>query len=252
MADNPNDTTRGGVEESDDITLIDPRKLDAEARKIREAEKLADRKEEVERRLIQSEKKLLALGISPLRTDGSIKPDDSRQVPKTGKAPVGSPSNTAKLEKEIAELKEQIKDLGEFTKKIESKFDTVEEKLGEASRIASDPVGYIVNIFTKSGFITKLLGTAGAAIALYEIVLSAIEKAFGVGGPFDIGVRVRDELKAFGPLQKILDIRSGKIFFSPDTSIYQGVAMSSNTSKLAGDMQRFNRLHAGTMIGDTL
>lgn len=242
---------KDGVEESDDITTMDPRKLDQEAQIVKGYEKLLVKRTEIERKLIESDKKLLALGISPLGNSGATKPDDSRVLPKTGKSPVKSSAESWEKQ-EIKRLDSMINDLKIKLDAQDKKFDMFDTKLGKAGQAISDPVGFAFNMLTKGSFITKLLGSAGAVIALYEIILTVVKKMFEDGGAFDIRLRVRDELKAYGPLQKILDIRSGRVFFAPDTSIYQGTALSSNGGKNASGTQRFNRLHSGATMGDMI
>jgi len=196
MSASPNDSSTDGVEEEVDIRTIDPKKLDEEARNLKKAEDLANKSEKVDKRLGGGKTRKL------LETE--------------------TPADRADIE--FNKFKVDFEKLKEKVEKNEKFIDVARDDLNKVSDIVSDPVRFITNIFTNPKFITKLLGVGTAAIGLYHVVLGFIEKR-------DIRVRVLNELKAFGPLQKILDIRAGRIFFSADTSVYQGTATSSNTSK---------------------
>lgn len=227
MSEQPNDQSSGGVEESGDITIIDPEKLDEEYRKILEAEKLVARKEKVEAKLGSGTRKMTETDAEG-GTEEVLSEDLKRMA------------------KEWKEYKAKVEKLEEF----EDKFT---DEIGKLSTFANNPMGWITRQFTDIKFIVKFIGVLAALKAFEMAIQRIVEDWLGPGGGGDVRVKVLAIVRSIPELGKILDIRSGKIFFSPVKGIFQGVGMTSNMDNKQNGMQRFTQIHGGTsMISDLL
>jgi len=210
-----------GVVEKIDITIIDPEALDEEARKLKKLERIAKGAQTAQAKITGGKggKRKMVESLGPSEAD---------------------------LTKDFEELKAKVERLEEF----ETKFS---DELGKLSTFANNPVGWITRQFTGQKFIAKFIGVIVALKAFEAARQHIVEDWLGDGGGGDVRVKVMAIVRTIPELAKMLDIRSGKVFFSPVKGIFQGVGMTANTDNKHVGMQRFTQIHGGTsMISDLL
>ncbi len=218
------------VSEELDLRIIDQESLEREAKKLEKAEDLAKRKTEVEKVLDKkfrniedqkAEQRLTAIGT----------PDQSPPGKKKGE-----PDDKKKSEEKIAEDKLQ---------KLEEDIERIDPIVGELSGLVQNPIGFLLGKITRGPILFKLLGAMLGLKVAFDIILGIVEDMFKPGGVADIRVKVRNEVKLFSELDKLVDIKAGRLFFLADTRLTQSAVGRGSTSELSNEMNRFRELNIG-------
>lgn len=216
------------VSEELDLRIIDQDSLEREAKKLEKAQKLVDKKLQIEKILSEKlpnieaeEKRLTAVGTPDLAPPGKRKekPDDEK-----------------KSEEQKAEAK---------LEKLEEDIERIDPLVSEFAGIIQNPAGFLLRSITKGPILFKIAGALLGLKVAFDIILGVIEDAFKPGGPFDIRKRVLDEVKTLSELKQLVDIRSGRIFFLADTRVTQSPRGRGSTNELSNDMNRFRELNIG-------
>jgi len=123
---------------------------------------------------------------------------------------------------------------------------TVQKDVGEVLQFSRNPAGFL------GGRLRGIVGKAGiagfiaiVAMQVAEQVFEYIKEQFGPGGVFDIRKEMEDRDKEMIEMSHILDRRAGRVFFTSDTELRQGIAQDSNTERLRDRMARYQALHLG-------
>lgn len=201
-----------GVEEEDDIRIIDPTKLDEQARLVKEAEDLARRKEKVEKKLGGT------ITGAPSRTTG--KPRD-----------IGL--ETQFLKDDIEKVEENVSDLQDSVFKIED--------------LISDPFNFFLGFFKKPAFITKLFAASALITGFTKIIIDRVKAMFAPGGVLDKRKFVLDQVKTIPELKALIDAKQGVVFFTPQIGLRQGAVKG-----IAENLRDGENLYRQEHIGDIM
>lgn len=212
--------TNSEVDEEIDITIIDAEKLDREAQKVLEAEKLADKAEKADSKLGG-------------RLSGIFRNRDPN--------------------KKLFGLFEEKQELQDKITKLENQMDDITSKIQDITPMLADPAQYVVSRITgKLGPITKLSMIILATLVAYNAVVGFVKGMFEPGSAFDIRKKVLEAAKTIPELNYLINTRNGTIFFTSDTSISQTAPNTSNTERLRDGHMRFNHFHLGDTLGDVV
>jgi chaperonin cofactor prefoldin len=207
------------VDEEIDIMIVDPDKLDAEAKKVAKATQLAEEAENADKKLGRLS------GIFQSR-------DPDKKL-------FG-----------LFEDKEAIKDR---ISKLENKMDKTEDIINQFQPWAADPVGTFIQAGSrKLGPITKLAGVIMALTVTYKAIVAMVSSLFQPGSVFDIRKKVLEAAKSIPELNYLINIRNGNVFFTADTSISQTAPTTSNTERMRDSHMRFNYFYLGDSLGDVV
>ena len=146
----------------------------------------------------------------------------------------------------MKKAEEERKAMQKLMKDNQKTISDLGSKVQEASGFASNPFSFLMS---------KMRGTLGGAgvagfiaiigIAVAQQVFKLIEAQFAPGGRFDIRKMMLDRDREIAELEHILDRRAGRVFFTSDLELKQGVVQTSNTERLADRMSRYQALHLG-------
>ncbi len=237
------------VEEETNIRILDPRKLDAQARKtIREMEDI--------RKRLEAEAKKATKAIN--QVSGPAQDIMNQQQGRTGfpgkiLADSGLLSGAgAPMERSnpFKELREQVRQNTQGRSELDKKMDKTIMGLQEAQGILNSPFGFMMGKAKAQLPMTLLKFTIiGAIVAtVAQQVFKMVKDSFGPGGINDVRKRVLDEAQTIPDLENLIAIRNGSVFFTSDVRVRQKVAQSSNTENLDMQSQRFNEFALGREI----
>lgn len=173
-------------------------------------------------------------------------------------------SATGGMQQRIQQLEAQMLELEKGRKKIDnqSKKERMENtrkiamnrkalakaegNIQEALSFSRNPMGAIMGRFRGAVGGAGMAGVIGLfALAVAEQVFEIIKKEFGPGGRFDVRKMMLDRDREIDDLQHIIDRRAGRVFFTGDIELKQGVVETSNTERLRDRMIRYQALHLG-------
>lgn len=145
--------------------------------------------------------------------------------------------------------KQSKKERAENTRRIaenRKELANMQSQVQEALSFSRNPMGAIMGKFRGA------IGGAGMAgvlalfaLAVAEQVMDLIEKQFAPGGRFDVRKMMLDRDREIEDLENIIDRRAGRVFFTSDVELKQGVVETSNTERLRDRMIRYQALHLG-------
>jgi hypothetical protein len=181
---------------------------------------------------------------------------------RTGQGKEQSPlGRLESMEVELLEAKkladvERMKNLKRIQSNMKSIADnkklisTVQKDVGEVLQFSRNPTGFL------GGRLKGMLGRAGiagfiaiVALQVAEQVFEYVKEQFGPGGAFDIRKEMLDRDREMIEMNNILDRRAGRVFFTSDTELRQGIAQDGNTTRLRDRMSLYRTIgtqQAGT------
>ncbi len=237
------------VDEPNNLRILDPRKLDAEARKtIKQMEDI--------RKRLQAEAKKADKAINDL--GGPATDILNQQAGRTGTpgkilAESGLVKGIAPALRKSSPWKDLVKQVEANTHKtsaLDQSLDKTIKGLSEAQGALNNPLGFMfgkAKQFIPGGLLKGgIIGTIVIAVA--QQVFEEIKKTFEPGGINDVRKKVLDEASTIPDLQNMIAIDNGSIFFTSDVRVRQKVAQSSNTENLDIQSQRFNEFALGRDI----
>jgi len=254
------------VEKDVDIRLLDPRKLDAEARKV-EREMIAIRKrleDEAKKAtkavetvqgapadIAQAEDEIRRAEKIPLGRQAEVKEAKRLGVVGVTRGPLAAGVAPAPRIDPFRDLKNKVEELEGTNEKLEEGLDKVNESLGEVQGIVGDPIGFLTKgIFGKIPSLLIKGGIIGTiVVAVGKTVFERIKATFAPGGINDIRKLTLEEAKTIPDIDNLIAIRNGSVFFSSDTRVRQKAVESSNTEALDISSQRFNSISVGSDLG---
>lgn len=254
-----------GIDDKIELHLIDTRQLVEEAKKIREAKKLATD--------AAAAKKDLAAGVSPLgqpaQQNFGAPIGNQKNKPKsffeseqqTRKSAIGGArTQTAftqqqlkqkELEKQIADQAKKQADLEKQQKKLQDEIEKAkkeadkkrEEFESKAWGTANVGIQSILNPASiPSTILSKIgrLGTVGAIIAFAAgEIISELQKQFDRGGIFSTKLKVPRQALTLNDIDVSNSWRDGTKYITSDLRIVQKAPQSSNTLKISHEAIRY-------------
>ena len=241
------------VEEEVELHLADTRQLVEEAKKLKQAERIKKRLDNVLKKSptqLREEKALLkrlnqqalTKGISPLgigggSAGGALPKSIAKAQTRVG-AVTGQRTGNAfrDLQKKIKKMekaqKKALKKIDDFQDKVIDKLDVAKSFLASGS-VAGGALGVF-------GGIASRFGPIGIAIAaIVATVVPQYFEQFERGGIFSTKLAVTEREKNIADIDYVVDVRSGTKFLTSDLRIAQKAPDTSNTLNLRYEHIRY-------------
>lgn len=222
------------IDEEVELRLIDTRQLVAEAKKLKEAKRIADEAKKI--------KPQLTFGQAPFAVEGQTLPKSQQKAQTRTGAVKGQNTFRAftEMQKKIKQAESQIKKLESTQKKIKRLTDEVKDKVLDKISIAGD-------VFQSGGSPAVLLGTTlgrfgpiGLMVASIVLPLFGLfSKEFERGGLFSTKLKITEREKNIVDVDFVIDVRSGTKFITDDLRIAQVAPERSNTQNLKYEHIRY-------------
>jgi len=226
----------GIIDEEVELRLIDTRLLVKEARKLKEAKRIADETKKIKPRLSFSQ----APFLSP---DETLPKSNQKAQTRTG-AIKGQNTFQAfiAMQKKVKELEKKqqkaIKKIDNFQDKFIDKLNGAESFLTSGS-ILGGTLGVFGGIATRFGPIGILITSAVTAIT------SQFFQEFERGGIFSTKLPVTEREKNIVDIDYVVDVRSGTKFLTSDLRMAQKAPDTSNTLNLRYEHIRYTSQELG-------
>jgi len=226
----------GIIDEEVELHLIDTRQLVKEAKKLKEAKRIAEQSKKV--------KKQLTFG-GPSQSiqagqQGLVPGADAKRQTRIG-AVKGQNTSSA-----FRDMQKKIKELERKEKKTNKNMEEIQSNFGQN-------VGEAKSILTTTGFglidgaqIASRFGPIGmivSAIALPLII--GMQKQFERGGVLSIFLKEKVQAKTINDEEELNQVRGGNKFLTDDLTIVQGAPQNSNTQNLKYEHVRFTAQQLG-------
>lgn len=221
------------IEEEVELRLIDTRELVKEAKKLKEAKRIADQAKKVKQQLTFSRpSQLIQAGEREF-----LRKSEARAQTRTGAVTSARFGNEfTKLQKKIKELEKKQKNV---TKKISEFQDKIVDKLEGAKSFltaGSLPAGALGAF----GGIAARFGPLGIAIAaIVSFIIPQYFEQFDRGGIFSTKLKITEKEKNIVDIDYVIDVRSGTKFLTSDLRIVQKAPDTSNTLNLQYEHVRY-------------
>jgi hypothetical protein len=204
-------------------------------------------------------KRKLAAGLPPIQTQTTPEPIEARRaegqaLPKsfrrepdliTGGALA---SGVPPVQRKQQSFQESIED--DIARKfgLTAKVKKVQEGLGTATDIMSDPLRFISGNLGEIFALATPMAVAAVAVSLVEEGVDAFESLFDDGGPLDTRKLIHNASKVVPQLQSLEDMSSGTVFFTADAGqkLRQVAPTTSNTRQLQQEHMRYIVQFQGT------
>ncbi len=220
------------VEEELELHLVDTSQLVAEAKKLKEAQRIKKQNDKITKELTK--------GVSPLgiTRDRDILPKAFAKKQTRKGAITGQKTANAftAMQKKIKELekkqKKTIKKINEFQDKIVDKLEGAKSFLTAGSL----PAGALGAF----GGMAARFGPLGIAIAaLVSFIIPQYFEQFDRGGIFSTKLKITEREKNIIDIDYVIDVRSGTKFLTSDLRIVQKAPDTSNTLNLQYEHVRY-------------
>lgn len=221
------------VEEEVELHLVDTRQLVQEAKKLKEAQKIAKDAKKVKKQLTFSQPSSM-IQAGP----GEVLPKREARAQTRVGAVTSARTETAfnamqkKLKKIEKEQKKALKKIDDFQDKFLDKLDLAESFLSSGAT-AGGALGL-------AGGILSRLGPVGIAIAaIVAAIVPQYFEQFERGGIFSTKLPITEREKNIVDIDYVVDVRSGTKFLTSDLRIAQKAPDTSNTSNLRYEHIRY-------------
>lgn len=221
------------IEEEVELRLIDTRELVKEAKKLKEAKRLADQAKKVKQQLSFSRpSELIQAGEREV-----LPKKQQRAQTRAGAVTSGRTQNAFNaLQKKVKELdkkqKKTAKKILEFQDKIVDKLEGAKSFLNAGSLPAGALAGF--------GGIAARFGPLGIAVAaIVSFIVPQYFEQLDRGGIFSTKLKVTEREKNIVDIDYVIDVRSGTKFLTSDLRIVQKAPESSNTLNLQYEHVRY-------------
>jgi len=221
------------VEEEIELHLVDTSQLVAEAKKLKEAQRIKKQNDKIQKKLTTS--------TAPVSFIGDPKdtlPKRQAKIQTRAGAITGQKTASVftEMQKKLKELekkqKKAIKKINEFQDKIVDKLEGAKSFL-TAGSLPAGALGAFGGIAARFG----PLGIAVAAIVSF-IVPQYFEQ-FDRGGISSTKLKITEREKNIVDIDYVIDVRSGTKFLTSDLRIVQKAPESSNTLNLQYEHVRY-------------
>lgn len=220
------------VEEEIELHLVDTSQLVAEAKKLKEAQKIKKENDKIQKDLTKG---ILPLGVT---AEGKVLPKALAKKQTRKGAITGQKTANAftAMQKKLKELekkqKKTIKKINEFQDKIVDKLEGAKSFLNAGSL----PAG-VLGAF---GGIASRFGPLGIAVAaIVSFIIPQYFEQFDRGGIFSTKLKITEKDKNIVDVDYVIDVRSGTKFLTSDLRIVQKSPESSNTLNLRYEHIRY-------------
>jgi len=241
------------VEEEVELHLVDTRKLVEEAKKLKQAERIKKKLDNVLKKSpsqLREEKEMikrlneqsLAKGVSPFGADptsrGPVLPKghDKAQTRKGAITGAKTANAFTDLQKKIKKMekaqKKALAKLDDFQDKVVSKLDTAKSFLAAGS-VSGGALGVFSGIASRFGPIGMVVA------AVVATIVPQYFEQFERGGIFSTKLPITEREKNIADIDFVVDVRSGTKFITSDLRIVQGAPETSNTLNLRYEHVRY-------------
>jgi len=221
------------VEEEIELHLVDTSQLVAEAKKLKEAQRIKKQNDKIKKQLTFSKpSELIQAGereVLPKR--------QARAQTRVGAVTSGRTGNA------FTALKKKVKELEKKQKKAVAKIDEFQDKFVDKMEGAQS---FLTSGSLSSGALGLLGGVASRfgpiGIAIAAIVSSFVSEFFNQfqrGGIFSTKLPITEREKNIVDIDYVVDVRSGTKFLTSDLRIVQRAPETSNTLNLTYEHIRY-------------
>ncbi len=224
------------IDEEVELRLIDTRQLVAEAKKLKEAKRIADEAKKI--------KPQLSFSQAPFAAPEQAIPKSQAKAQTRVGAIKGQNTFSAftDMQKKIKELekkqKKAIKKLDDFQDKFVDKLQGAESFLTSGS-ISAGALGVFGGIAARFGPIGLLIASAVSAIT------TQFFQEFERGGIFSTALKITEREKNIVDIDYVVDVRSGTKFLTSDLRMAQKAPETSNTLNLRYEHIRYTSQELG-------
>ena len=224
------------VDEQVELRLIDTRQLVAEAKKLKEAKRIADEAKKI--------KPQTSFSQAPFVTPSDTIPKSQQKAQTRVGAIKGQNTFSAftDMQKKLKELekkqKNSIKKINEFQDKFVDKLDTAKSFLSSGS-IAGGALGVFGGIASKFGPIGIMV------TAIVASIVPQFFQEFERGGIFSTALKITEREKNIVDIDFVVDVRSGTKFLTSDLRMAQKAPETSNTLNLRYEHIRYTSQELG-------
>ena len=221
------------VEEEVELHLVDTSQLVAEAKKLKEAQRIKKQNDKLQKQLTFSKpSELIQAGkreVLPKR--------QTRAQTRVGAVTSGRTGNAfTALKKKVKELeskqKKAIKKINDFQDKFVDKLEGAQSFLSSGS-LSSGALGLL-------GGVASRFGPIGIAIAsIVSAFTSEFFNQFQRGGIFSTKLPITEREKNITDIDYVVDVRSATKFLTSDLRIVQRAPETSNTLNLSYEHIRY-------------
>lgn len=221
------------IDEEIELHLVDTSQLVAEAKKLKEAQKIKKQNDKIQKKLTTSTAPISFIGDPK---DTLPKREAKIQTRKGAIAGQKTASAFIDMQKKIKDLekkqKKAIKKIDDFQEKFIDKLDTAKSFLDSGS-ISGGALGAFGGIASRFGPIGLLVAAVVASIVPQYFV------EYERGGIFSTALPITEREKNIVDIDYVIDVRSGTKFLTSDLRIVQKSPETSNTLNLQYEHVRY-------------
>jgi len=227
------------IDEEVELRLVDTSQLVAEAKKLKEAQRIKKQNDKIQRQLTTSTAPIPFIGDPK-----DILPKRQARIQTRAGAITGQKTASAftAMQKKIKELekkqKKAIKKIDDFQDKFVDKLQGAESFLTSGS-ITGGALGVFGGIAARFGPIGILIASAVTAIT------SQFFQEFERGGIFSTALKITEREKNIADIDYVVDVRSGTKFLTSDLRMAQKAPETSNTLNLRYEHIRYTSQELG-------
>jgi len=224
------------VDEQVELRLIDTRQLVAEAKKLKEAKRIADEAKKI--------KPQISFSQAPFATPSETIPKSQQKAQTRLGAIKGQNTFSAftDMQKKIKELekkqKKALKKINDFQEKFVDKIDTAKSFLS-AGTLESGALGLFGGVASRFGPIGIIVA------AVVATIVPQYFQEFERGGVFSTSLKITEKEKNIADIDFVIDVRSGTKFLTSDLRMAQKAPESSNTLNLRYEHIRYTSQELG-------
>jgi len=227
------------VDEEIELHLVDTSQLVAEAKKLKEAQRIKKQNDKIQKKLTTSTAPISFIGDPK---DILPKSELRKQTRKGAISGQKTASAFTDMQKKIKELekkqKKAIKKIDDFQEKFVDKLDTAKSFL-ESGSVAGGALGVFGGVASRFGPIGLLVAAAVATL------VPAYFKEFERGGIFSTALPITEREKNIVDIDYVVDVRSGTKFLTSDLRMAQKAPETSNTLNLRYEHIRYTSQELG-------
>jgi hypothetical protein len=134
--------------------------------------------------------------------------------------------------------------------RLEQGLDEAKKAISNVEQITDNPFVFITHLFTSNKQFARLFAGSVIVSLAVAVATTKLKEFFGPNGPGDIRKIIRDEVAVIPDMKLLVDVRSGKVFFTADSRVRSEIAQSSASENLGEKSQRFNLLNVGGNLLD--
>lgn len=219
----------GIIDEEVELHLIDTKQLVEEAKKLKEAKRIADQAKKVNKELTTSG--------APVSFIGDIEaalPSEAKKQTRVG-AIRGQNTTSAfrDLQNKIKNLEKKQNKIRKITDQVKNKILDKVEFAGDLLQSGGNPLSIVTSSLGRFGPIGLIV--AGAITSVFGLFAREFER----GGLFSTKLKITEREKNIVDVDYVIDVRSGTKFITGDLRIAQVAPESSNTQNLKYEHIRY-------------